>query len=286
MSAPDPTVPDPTVPDLIALRSLAERAARAAGDLVRTRPPVVEVAATKSTPTDVVTRMDADAEQLLRATIRAARPRDAVLGEEGGLDAASATGLTWVVDPIDGTVNYLYGLPGYTVSVAVVSGPPDDPERWRVLAGAVHDVVGHRTWTAHRGGGATCDGVVVRPGWARAVPDLAQCLVATGFGYDARRRRRQAEVLVEVLPRVRDLRRSGSAALDLCRVASGEVDLYYERGLNPWDLAAGSLVASEAGAVVRGLAGRGPSRDMLVAGPARPAHDLLLLLERADAARD
>lgn len=271
--------------DLPALRALAERAARTAGELVRTRPARVEVAATKSTPTDVVTRMDADAERLLRDLLHAARPDDAFLGEEGGL-GTGASGLTWVVDPIDGTVNYLYGLPGYTVSVAVVAGPPDDPERWTALAGAVHDVVGGRTWSAHRGGGATRDGEAVDPGWARTDPDLGSSLLATGFGYDADRRRRQAQVLVEVLPRVRDVRRSGSAALDLCRLADGQVDLYYERGLNPWDLAAGALVAAEAGALVQGLRGRGPSQDMLVAGPARTVRELGAVLEAADADRD
>ncbi|WP_342747238.1 inositol monophosphatase family protein [Luteimicrobium subarcticum] len=268
------------------LRRLAERLAQTAGDLVRgARPARVEVAATKSTPTDVVTRMDRDVEDLLRRELAAARPGDAVLGEEGGLDERGRTGLTWVVDPVDGTVNYLYGLPGYAVSVAVVSGPPD-PATWVVEAGAVHDVVGGRTWSAHRGGGATCDGVPLDPAWARDDPDLARCLTGTGFGYDAARRRHQAEVLVGVLPVVRDIRRLGAAAVDLCRVASGELDLYFERGLQPWDHAAGGLVAVEAGAVVRGLGADRPTDRMVVAGSPRAAGELATLLERLDAGRD
>ncbi|MFC8924005.1 inositol monophosphatase family protein [Cellulosimicrobium sp. NPDC057127] len=276
----DPRLPDDvTVP---ALRELAERLARSAGELVRTgRPDRVEVASTKSTATDVVTRMDADSEALLRREIAAARPDDAVLGEEEGSTGGSS-GITWVVDPIDGTVNYLYGVASYAVSVAAVVGPPD-PERWTVLAGAVHSVVDGRTWTAGAGAGATLDGAPLRVG---EPAELAQCLVGTGFGYDAGRRRAQARVLVEVLPRVRDIRRLGSAAIDLCLVASGELDLYYERGLNPWDMAAGALVAHEAGARVTGLRGRAAGHDMtVVGGPARVA-ELVELLERAGADSD
>lgn len=276
----DPRLPDDvTVP---ALRELAERLARSAGELVRTgRPDQVVVASTKSTATDVVTRMDADSEALLRREIAAARPHDAILGEEEGTSSGTS-GITWVVDPIDGTVNYLYGVASYAVSVAAVVGPPD-PARWTVLAGAVHSVVDGRTWTAGAGAGATLDGVPLRVG----EPDeLAQCLVGTGFGYDPVRRRAQARVLVEVLPRVRDIRRLGSAAIDLCLVASGELDLYYERGLNPWDMAAGALVAHEAGARVTGLHGQEPGHDMTVAGgPARVA-ELVGLLERAGADSD
>lgn len=276
----DPRLPDDvTVADL---RDLAERLAREAGELVRSgRPDQVEVAATKSTATDVVTRMDADSEALLRREIAAARPDDAILGEEEG-SSSGTSGITWVIDPVDGTVNYLYGVASYAVSVAAVVGPPD-PREWTVLAGAVHSVVDDRTWTAGLGAGATLDG---RPVHVNAETDLGQCLVGTGFGYDADRRRAQARVLVDVLPQVRDIRRLGSAAIDLCLVATGELDLYYERGLNPWDMAAGALVAQEAGARVTGLRGRPADREMVVAGPSEAVARLVRVLEDADADTD
>jgi len=276
----DPRLPDDvTVADL---RVLAERLAREAGRLVRSgRPDRVEVASTKSTATDVVTRMDADSEALLRRELAAARPDDAILGEEEG-SSSGTSGITWVVDPIDGTVNYLYGVASYAVSVAAVVGPPD-PQEWTVLAGAVHSIVDDRTWTAGLGAGASLDG---RPVHVSERSDLGQCLVGTGFGYDAERRRSQARVLVEVLPRVRDIRRLGSAAIDLCLVASGELDLYYERGLNPWDMAAGALVAQEAGARVSGLRGRAADREMTVAGPPAAVASLVEILEEAGADTD
>lgn len=276
----DPRLPDDvTVADL---RDLAERLAREAGALVRSgRPDQVEVAATKSTATDVVTRMDADSEALLRREIAAARPDDAILGEEEG-SSSGTSGITWVIDPVDGTVNYLYGVASYAVSVAAVVGPPD-PREWTVLAGAVHSVVDDRTWTAGLGAGATLDG---RPVHVNAETDLGQCLVGTGFGYDADRRRAQARVLVDVLPQVRDIRRLGSAAIDLCLVATGELDLYYERGLNPWDMAAGALVAQEAGARVTGLRGRPADREMVVAGPPEAVARLVRVLEDVDADTD
>ncbi|MGF0117035.1 inositol monophosphatase family protein [Promicromonospora sp. Marseille-Q5078] len=285
-AAPDPT--DPTDPvrgdvppgtDVETLRALARSLACEAGALVRDgRPERVEVAATKSSAVDPVTAMDRASEELLRARLAAERPEDAILGEEGD-DVPGTSGLTWVLDPIDGTVNYLYGVASYAVSVAVVAGPPD-PERWTALAGCVHSVVDGRTWTAARGGGAERDGRALRVG---RPPSLAQSLVGTGFGYDAARRAHQARVLATVLPQVRDIRRLGAAAIDLCLLAEGALDLYYERGLNPWDVAAGGLVAQEAGAWLGGLRGRGPSRTMTVGG-ARPVVDeLVRLLEDSDA---
>lgn len=280
---------DPTGLDLDALVALAESAAREAGALVREgRPARVSVAATKSSPVDVVTAMDLASESLLRDRIGRERPQDAVLGEENGLHDGTPDGsghdsggseVTWVIDPIDGTVNYLYGIPAYAVSVAAVVGPPD-PERWTVVAGCVHAVADGRTWTAARGRGARLDGeaIMINP----AVP-LAQSLVGTGFGYAAERRRRQGLVVAEVLPRVRDVRRIGSAAMDLCTLASGGLDLYYERGLQPWDLAAAGLVAAEAGAVVTGLRGRRAGGAMTVAGPEPTVRELVELLESLDA---
>lgn len=271
------------IPDdatLTELAALAERLAVTAGALVREgRPRRVDVAATKSSPIDVVTAMDLASEELLRRTIAERRPGDGVLGEEDGL-AGGSTGVTWVVDPIDGTVNYLYGIPAYAVSVAAVVGPPD-PARWTVVAGAVHAVADGRTWTAALGRGARLDGT---PLHVNAPVSLAQSLVGTGFGYTVERRRGQGRVVAELLPLVRDIRRMGSAALDLCTLASGGLDLYYERGLQPWDLAAASLVAREAGALVVGLRGAPPGEAMTVAGPEPTVGELVGLLEslRAD----
>ncbi|WP_344250635.1 inositol monophosphatase family protein [Isoptericola hypogeus] len=265
--------------DVDALRDLARRLACEAGTLVREhRPERVVVAATKSSDVDPVTAMDRASEELLRARIAAERPDDAILGEEGD-DVPGTSGLTWVLDPIDGTVNYLYGVASYAVSVAVVVGPPD-PARWTALAGCVHSVVDDRTWTAARGRGAERDGRAVRVG---APADLATSLVGTGFGYAPERRAAQARVLTRVLPRVRDIRRLGAAAIDLCLVADGTLDLYYERGLNPWDLAAGGLVAAEAGAFVGGLRGAPAGAGMTVAGARPVVDDLVTLLEEADA---
>jgi len=272
-----------TAEELARLGELAERAARAAGDLVlRGRAEHGGVTATKSSRTDVVTAMDTAAEELLRSLLLAERPRDAVLGEEGGASAgapagAGATGLTWVLDPIDGTVNYVYGIPAYAVSVAVVAGPPEPP-LWQPLAGCVHNPVTGETWTAVLGGGARLDGARLT---GPAAPPLAEALVGTGFGYTAERRAEQAAVVADLLPRVRDVRRIGSAALDLCAVASGRLDAFYERGLNPWDAAAGWLVAAEAGAALVGLdgtAGPGASREMLVAAAPSLADELAAVL--------
>lgn len=266
-------LPDDALTDTLA--TLAAHLAVTAGTLIRDgRPDEVVVADTKSSPIDVVTKMDTDSEQLLRHLISAARPQDGILGEEG--DAVVGTsGLTWVVDPIDGTVNYLYGLPAYAVSVAVVAGEPD-PATWVPIAGCVHRVPDGATYTAGRGRGAYLDGARISVNDARP---LSHSLVGTGFGYTTERRRAQGAVVAALLPRVRDIRRIGSAALDLCAVASGHLDLHYERGLKPWDMAAGQLIATEAGAVVTGLHGRPATEQMTVAGPAGSVADLVRLLE-------
>ena len=208
--------------DLADLLALAEAAALEAGRLlVDGRPADLRVAATKSSPTDVVTEMDTATERLLVKRLLGARPDDGVLGEEGASGAGSS-GVRWVLDPIDGTVNYLYGLPAWAVSVAAEIGG-------RAAVGVVHAPALGRTWTAVLGGGAFCAGQRVR--CAAAVP-VDQALVGTGFGYAAARRARQGEVLRSLLPQVRDVRRIGSAAVDLCYVASGHYDAYYERGTN------------------------------------------------------
>jgi len=247
------------------------------------------VALTKSTDTDPVTEMDQRVEQFLRTEIDRVRPHDAILGEEGD-DVPGTSGLTWVLDPIDGTVNFVYGIASCAVSVAVVEGEPD-PREWTTLAGCVHSVVDGRTWWAARGAGAWCgtvrDGELTDVAQLPAIENpapLSRSLVGTGFGYASQRRAEQARVLVQVLPKVRDIRRLGSAAIDLCLVADGSLDLYYERGLNPWDQAAGALIATEAGATVTGLYGQPPTSDMVVAGRGEAREELVRLLENAGAA--
>ncbi|SDS45564.1 myo-inositol-1(or 4)-monophosphatase [Paraoerskovia marina] len=269
-------------PTTASLRALAVRIAEEAGRQVRDgRPDVVQVAATKSSVVDVVTQADADSEALIRRIIGTERPDDGILGEEDAY-VAGRSGLTWVVDPIDGTVNYVYDVASYAVSVAVVEGGPD-PLTWTARAGAVHDVTTGQTWSAGAGEGAFLDGSPIRCAQPRP---LGESLVGTGFGYDAARRASQARVLATVLPQVRDIRRLGSAAVDLCLVAQGRLDAYYERGLNPWDLAAGALVAQEAGAVVVGLRGARADASMTVAGPAATVADLGRILEGVDADSD
>jgi len=241
-----------------------------------------EVADTKSSPTDVVTDMDRAAEALIRERLLAARPRDAILGEEGG-EQAGRSGpdqVRWVVDPLDGTVNYLYGLPDWSVSVAAeVDGT--------VVAGVVTVPSHGEMFTATLGGGAWLwvgDGAVALR-CNTGVP-LEQALVSTGFGYEVPRRVVQGEVVGAVLPRVRDIRRGGSCAVDLCSLAAGRVDAYYERGVNYWDWAAGGLVATEAGALLGGLARAEASPSMAIAAEPVLFGRLRDLLASLDAERD
>jgi myo-inositol-1(or 4)-monophosphatase len=227
-----------TTPD--ELRDLALATAREAGDLiVRLRAEGVEVAGTKSSDTDIVTRADQAAEALVKQRLLGARPGDGLVGEEGD-DLPGTSGVVWIVDPIDGTVNYLYGLPHFAVSIAAeVHG--------EVVAGVVVAPARALEYVATLGGGATCNGRPVRP---RAVVPLAERLVATGFSYEQPARARQAAYIASLLPRVRDLRRLGSCALDLCGVASGTLDAYVEEGAHIWDHAAAGLVVLEAGGIL------------------------------------
>ncbi|MDA2807100.1 inositol monophosphatase family protein [Nocardiopsis suaedae] len=241
-----------------ALAALAERTAAEAGRVAAGGQEGIGVLDTKSTPTDVVTEMDRRVEELVRKRLLEARPGDAVLGEEGGEEAGADGGVRWIVDPIDGTVNYLYGREEWAVSIAAEA-------EGRIVAGAVVAPRLGDTYTAVLGAGSFCNGAPLRVGPA---PEPALALVATGFGYDPRRRAHQAEVLRSVLPRVRDIRRGGSAAIDICSLARGRADAYYERGLNWWDWAAAGLVAREAGLRVEGLRGAPPGDAMtIVAGP-------------------
>ena len=274
----------PTIPtgvDPVELQEIAARVALEAGDLiVEERPRDLGVAATKSTATDVVTVMDQRSQDLLLTRLGDLRPDDGFHGEEEG-GRVGTSGITWVVDPIDGTVNYLYDLAAYAVSVAAVVGDPSTPGEWSPVAGAVVNPLTGELFTAAVGAGAhrrVGDGDPLRLGVGDPSLDLALC--GTGFGYDAERRRWQGQVVARVLPHVRDIRRFGSAALDLCRVADGSLDVYYERGLNPWDMAAGWLVAQEAGARVTDLEGGHPRAAMTLAGGLSSHAALQALLQR------
>jgi myo-inositol-1(or 4)-monophosphatase len=276
----------PGTDELTELEQLAIDAATEAGRFILDeRPAQLRVAETKSSATDVVTVMDQQAEQMLRQRITAARPHDAIVGEEAAAKDGES-GVTWLIDPIDGTVNYLYGIPAYAVSVAAAVGDPRRPGAWAPVAGAVVNPVTGELYRAHLDGGAWLE---VRGGAPRRLvvpdpsPDLGQALAGTGFGYAADRRAWQTRVLLEVIPSIRDIRRFGSAALDICAVATGTLDCYFERGLNPWDLAAAWVVLAEAGGVLSGLAG-GPPDDVMVVGAAPPLHEQLERVVRAAAA--
>ncbi|HEU0191303.1 MAG TPA: inositol monophosphatase family protein [Mycobacterium sp.] len=238
------------------LRSVAEMLATEAAEFVRRRRPEVFGAdrrveaevQTKSSPTDPVTVVDTETEAMLRGRLAQLRPGDAVLGEEGGgsgdVSGRDPDAVTWVLDPIDGTVNFMYAIPAYAVSVAAVVGGVSK-------AGAVADVVGGRVYSAASGLGAhVTGGEGLTPLHCSDVDDLSLALLGTGFGYAARRRAAQATLLGRLLPVVRDVRRIGSAALDLCMVGAGRLDAYYEHGLKRWDYAAGALIAAESGARV------------------------------------
>jgi myo-inositol-1(or 4)-monophosphatase len=242
------------------LLELAEATAREAGAQLREAFGRTDLVVTsKSSATDLVSEADHAAEALIRERILAVRPDDAILGEEEG-DSAGTSGTRWVVDPLDGTVNFLFGIPQWAVSIAC-----EDANG--TIAGVVYDPILEECWTASRGGVARCNGIEVH---ASQQTELAQAMVATGFGYSAEIRTAQAAVAARLLPQVRDLRRLGSAALDLVWTAAGRFDAYYERGLNHWDVAAGALVCRLAGLEVHALAaGDDPAgAGILVAPPA------------------
>jgi myo-inositol-1(or 4)-monophosphatase len=221
----------------------------------------------KSTPTDLVSESDIAAEALIRRRLHAARPDDGVLGEEGD-DVVGASGRTWVVDPLDGTVNFLFGIPQWAVSIAVEDGDG-------ALAGVVYDPMRDECWAASRGGPPLLDGAPVT---ASSRSDLSTAMVATGFGYDAEVRRVQGALVAELLPQVRDIRRLGSAALDLAWTAGGRYDAYFERGVKHWDVAAGVLLCACAGLAVRTLDPLPPAGAGVLVGPAALADALTPLV--------
>jgi myo-inositol-1(or 4)-monophosphatase len=251
----------PAAHDPAALLALAVDTAREAGRLVAEgRSSAGRSVDVKSSSVDVVTAVDTASERLIVGRLLAARPDDAVLGEEGAARQGSS-GVRWIVDPIDGTVNFLYDLPAYAVSIAAeIDGV--------VRAGAVLNVATGDLFTATTGGGAWLS-TPAHPEPVRLTgsrpESLEKTLVGTGFGYQVEQRRAQGAVVAALLPRVRDIRRMGSAALDLCATAAGRLDAYYELHLNPWDHAAGGLVAAEAGVVVTGLPGRPFAEPLAIA---------------------
>lgn len=255
------------------LLTFATQLAREAGELARVRRAAgVSLAATKSTLADIVTEADREVEALIRSRIEAERPDDGFLGEETGADVGTS-GLTWIIDPIDGTVNYAYGIPAYAISIAVVEGDPNTPG-WTPRVGVVFNPAIGELFHATIGGGAFLGD---RQLFVNQEIGEAGSLIATGFGYAAERRAEQFAVLERVLPLARDIRRIGAASLDLASVAAGRVDAYYERGIWPWDYAAGSLLVTEAGGLVGGLGGLPASGDLLIAA----ARELYAKLERA-----
>lgn len=265
---------EPPSPSARELEQLAVELALGAADVVR-RASGAGAVSVKSTRTDLVTEVDKAVERWLVERITSARPHDGVLGEEGGARPGGGSGVRWVLDPIDGTVNFVLGLPQYAVSVAAEL-------HGRVVAGAVCNPASGELFHARAGGGAHLDGV--RLDGPRAVP-AARAVLGTGFAYAASMRARQGAVIAELLPLVGDVRRLGAASLDLCAVAAGRLDGYFEAGLHRWDYAAGLLIATEAGCVSVGPHGREPGEGFLAVAGAGLATELFALLERLGAER-
>ena len=243
---------------------LAQKIGAEAGALLMDRPPAFEIEL-KSTAIDIATQMDKKAEAFIVQSILVARPDDGIIGEEGA-SVESKSGITWVIDPLDGTVNYFYGLPGWNVSIAA-------RDKDGSIAGVVTAPSINSTWWATRGGGAFFNGAKIR---CNNPIELDRALIATGFQYDVANRVNQLEDLVKLVPIARDVRRNGAAAVDLCHVAMGALDAYYESGLKQWDWAAGGLIATEAGATFAHY-GQEPTRTTMAAGPELHAKLVALL---------
>ena len=255
------------------LLGLATGLAVQAGNMARDgrRERGISATSTKSSATDMVTEFDQASEELIVGGLLAARPHDGIVGEEG-TDTIGTSGVDWLIDPIDGTTNFLYGLPGWAVSIAARTA--DDTR-----VGVVYVPSSDELFTASAGAGAFLNGEQIR---CSTTDDLALALVATGFSYSVERRSAQAARVAALLPQVRDIRRLGAAAPDLCNLAAGRVDVYFEQWLGPWDLAAGELIAREAGCLVGSLDG-GPVHhsSVLAATPAlfAPMRDLIAAVD-------
>jgi myo-inositol-1(or 4)-monophosphatase len=222
----------------VELLDIAVGIARDAGDFLMRRPQTFEITS-KSVAIDIATQMDRDSERLIVDSLLSVRGHDGIIGEEG-TSRPSSSGITWVIDPIDGTVNYLYGLPGWSISIAA-------KDEHGVLVGVVHSPTIGSTWTATRDGGAFFNGQSIQ---CNDPVSLDRALIGTGFVYDVTQRVGQGRVIAALLPRVRDIRRMGSAAVDICYAAMGAFDGYFEIGLKEWDMAAAWLVATEAGTLI------------------------------------
>ena len=256
-------------PRPVALIELAEEIARAAGTQLRAAFETELRIETKSSPTDLVSEADVAAEKLIRERLLAARPDDGMLGEEGS-DTRGSSGLRWIVDPLDGTTNFLFGIPQWGVSIAV-------EDESGTLAGVVFDPMRDELWAAVRGAEPTLNGAPLRR--PERGGGLANALIATGFGYDADVRAIQAEGVTRLLPRVRDIRRVGSAAIDLAWTAAGRYDAYYERGVKLWDIAAGELICASAGLHTRRLEPAPPAEGGILVAPVALAEELAALID-------
>jgi myo-inositol-1(or 4)-monophosphatase len=248
------------------LLKLAESVARATGSLLMNRPDSFTLTE-KSSAIDFATQMDQQAEEMIVKLLLAQRPDDGIIGEEGAA-RQSKSGITWVIDPIDGTVNYLYGLPGWNVSIAA-------KDKEGVVVGVVYAPTINALWSAVRSEGATYNGKKIK---CNDPVKLDNALIATGFSYNVNSRIAQGEVVSRLLPQIRDLRRNGAAAVDLCHVAMGALDAYFEESLKEWDIAAGGLIATEAGAKISGRLGGSPDGDLVVCAGAALHAALLPLL--------
>ncbi len=242
----------------IEVLNLAESIALKAGSLLVNRPSKFDLDE-KSGVFDFATQMDHESEKLIVSEILAARPDDGLIGEEGA-NRDSKSGVTWVIDPIDGTVNYLYDIPGWCISIAA-------KDKDGGLAGVVYSPATQSLWKAHRGGGAFLNGHLIKCNGPVAIN---RALVGSGFAYDLEKRKIQAALIARLLPEIRDLRRLGACAVDICHVASGSLDAYFEAGVNEWDYAAAGLIATEAGAMISIDKGiwNGEKNMVIVAGPA------------------
>jgi myo-inositol-1(or 4)-monophosphatase len=247
---------------MLGLKEVATTLALEAGELIVTRRKGhIEVASTKSSSVDIVTEVDRESEALLYGRLAELRPGDGFLGEEGQVQESSS-GITWVVDPIDGTVNFLYDIPHYAVSIAAVSGPPI-PGQWQVEVGAILNPVTGELFHAARGEGSFLGDRRLQIG---RPPEFSQALLGTGFGYSTAVRAEQARLMSALIPEVRDIRRAGAASLDFAYVAAGRLDVFFERTLSPWDHAAGELIVTEAGGAIAGISHAPPGKQGIFAG--------------------